>query len=207
MNSRRKHSTFFADPPPALPGRAEGFSLVELLMVMAVIVVVMSLTVPAVVGLQRSYQLTKAATQVKDNLQLARQLAMTRNESIVASFSKAKDDLGNQSYNVLTLSRMLSSGTLSPISKPIRLAGGIGISGDVRWSSIMDPSLSGTCVLQRTALPCQQIRFKASGATVLTSTSSWYLTLFYNPNSATPPANFVTLVIDPVTSRIVWNQP
>jgi uncharacterized protein (TIGR02596 family) len=205
MISRRKHSIFSAGLPATPPERA--FSLLELLVVVALMVIAMSLTMPPVVGVQRSYHLAKAATQIKDNLQLARQLAMARNESIVASFCKAKDEFGKASYNVLVLSRELPDGTLASISKPVRLTGGIGISGDIRWSSIMTDSLSGTSVFQNTKLPCQQIRFKASGATDLASTPSWYLTLFYNPDSTVLPANFVTLAIDPVTGRIVWSQP
>ena len=207
MTSCRKHSIFSAGLPPTPPEQA--FSLLELLVVVTVMVIAMSLTLPAVVGMQRSYHLSKAASQIKDNLQLARQLAMARDEPVVASFCKVPDEFGKASYNVLMLSRELPDGTLAPISKPIRLSGAIGISGDARWSSIMTDALSGTYtnVFPNVNAPCQEFRFKASGATDLPSSSSWYLTLFHNPDSTALPANFVTLAIDPVTGRIVWSQP
>jgi uncharacterized protein (TIGR02596 family) len=185
-----------------------GFSLLELLLVVAVMMIALGLTVPAVVGIQRSYYLTKSASQIKDHLQFARQQAMALNSPVVASFCQVKEDSGAQSnYSVLLLSRLLADGlTRVPISKPIRLSGEIIISADPAWSSIMLlPTAANS--FQSESVPCKEIRFKASGSTDLASSTSWYLTLFHGQSSSAPSDNYVTLVIDPVTGRIVWNQP
>lgn len=188
--------------------RPAGFSLLELLVVMAIIVIVASFSIAGLRGMQRGYQLTKAANQVKDSLQLARQLAMTRNEQIVASFCKVRDDFGSQgSLNALQLSRVDTNGTMEPVARLVRFPYGFSISENSDWSSIVGLLPETNTVVQATSVPCRQIRFRPSGFTALPSSNACYLTIYNSLGTATPSNNFVTLSMDPVTGRVSWNQP
>ncbi|MDB6052627.1 MAG: hypothetical protein JWN25_150 [Verrucomicrobiales bacterium] len=63
---------------PLLPG----FTLIEMLAVLAIVGIIVSMTVPAVVGLSKANTLTVAARQLSDDLNLARQMAIN-NRSVV----------------------------------------------------------------------------------------------------------------------------
>lgn len=64
----------------------QGFTLVEVLVVMAIIVILCTVAVPGMSNLMRSYRLKGAANDLASTLQLARMTALARNAYCVASF-------------------------------------------------------------------------------------------------------------------------
>lgn len=190
---------------PHIPKEA-AFSLVELLVVMAILTLLMTMVVPAISSIQQSYQLNKSSALLRDNLLLARQLAITQNTSIFASLCQVADESGQKRFNTLLLSRLRADGSMQSISKPVRFPPGFSISTDSKWSSVM--TLAETNVpLLASSVPCRQIRFKASGSTDLPVSSDWFLTIYHDPGSSGPSHNFVTLVLDPITGRVFSYQP
>lgn len=189
--------------PPAL----RGFSLVELLAVMAILSLLFVMSAVSITNLQRSQKLVQAATEVKESLQLARQFALTRNQVIVASFCQVQDELGStDKINALRLDAVNADGTFTPISKMIRFPTGFSVWDNAAWSTLN--SLSKTNLsFQGSSVPCYQFGFRPSGRTTLASTNGWFFTIRNHQTPESVPKNFVTLVVDPVTGRITWNQP
>lgn len=69
------------------PGSAKGFSLLELLMAMAIITIAMSVSVPSFQVWVDDYRLRGTATGVVDALQIARSEAVSRNKNVVLQFT------------------------------------------------------------------------------------------------------------------------
>ena len=81
---------------------SRAFSLVELLVVVAVIAIVAGFAVPAVTTMLKGSQLTQGSQTVVDQIALARQTALSRNRSIEVRFYKFADSEipGSRSCNV-----------------------------------------------------------------------------------------------------------
>ncbi|MDQ3621133.1 MAG: Verru_Chthon cassette protein D, partial [Verrucomicrobiota bacterium] len=69
-----------------LLARSRGFTLVELLAVMAILVVLLVLLVPASTSLVRSTRLTTASQLLTDEMAAARQMALTQNRIVEMRF-------------------------------------------------------------------------------------------------------------------------
>jgi prepilin-type N-terminal cleavage/methylation domain-containing protein len=76
MSSRSRKQQVAGNPRPD-----KGFSLVEVLVVLLVIMIVSAIAVPQVVATLRSYQVTAAASQVSDAIKFARFEAIRRNNT------------------------------------------------------------------------------------------------------------------------------
>jgi len=192
---------------PRVRPRKRAFSLLELLTVIAIIAILATLTIPSISGLQRSFNLSKSASLLRDNLQFARQQAISRNVAVTASFCKQKDDFDGTSFNTLLLTVLNPDNSRTLVSKPIRLPDGFGIAEDAAWSPIMNLSQTNISAGSLTNVPCRQFRFRPNGATDLPSSTNWFWTVFNYRASASPAENFITLQIDPRTARIISYQP
>ena len=71
--------------------KSRAFSLVELLVVIAVIAIVAGYAVPAVTTMLKGSQLTQGSQMVVDQIALARQTALSRNRSVEVRFYKYAD--------------------------------------------------------------------------------------------------------------------
>jgi prepilin-type N-terminal cleavage/methylation domain-containing protein len=92
-------------PVAAKSRHARGFSLVELLVVLGIIMVVSGMAVPQVVATLRSYQVTSAAYQVADAIKFSRFEAIRRNTttSFLASPLGTRWAVGTDSNGNTTL--------------------------------------------------------------------------------------------------------
>jgi Tfp pilus assembly protein FimT len=101
MNGRRNRQ------PVARKSRANGFSLVELLVVVLIIMVVSGIAVPQIVATLRSYQVSAAASQIADAIKFSRFEAIRRNSTtsflaspLGASWALGTDSNGNGALDV-----------------------------------------------------------------------------------------------------------
>jgi Tfp pilus assembly protein FimT len=76
MNGRRNLQ------PVARKSRATGFSMIELLVVVAIVMVIAGLAIPQITLTLRTYQVTSAASQIADAIKFARFEAIRRNNQM-----------------------------------------------------------------------------------------------------------------------------
>jgi len=169
--------------------------------------ILMVLMVPPIAGLNRSYQLSRTAALIGDNLQFARQLAGTRNLPVIVSFCKTADASGGKRFNLIQLYLLQPDGSSNPATKPVRFPAGMSIAEDPTWSSLMSLPNSTNAIQGQQGIVCKQITNRPSGRTSLTASSNWFLTVYPHDVSPNPTNNFITIVLDPVTARVGFHQP
>lgn len=210
------------------------FSLVELLVVVAVIGIVATFAVPAVSGMLRGSALTTAASTVVDQMSLARQHALSKNRLVEARLYRFADpetpgeDVTQPAtgyFRAFQFFEMSEAGVMVPIGKVVRLADTIVMHFSPTLSDILaeDPALIVTPDSKTDPeLPrgvkhqyeYRAFRFFPDGTTSLSPTGvsgkpsaggRWFATLLAindinrTEGGTTPPPNFATWMIDPVT--------
>src|SRR4051812_5888291 len=81
-SSVRQNQPYPRQTPRTTAARSEGFTLIEMLTVMAIVTVLIALVVPAVAPLLRSSNMNSAASMLSDEMNLARQMALSQNRDI-----------------------------------------------------------------------------------------------------------------------------
>src|SRR5688572_6612010 len=129
--------------------RARAFSLIELLVVCAIIGVIIGFTIPAVTTMMRGSQLTQGSQVLTDQLSLARQLALTRNRPVEVRFYKFADpetpgeDVKEQStwrYRAFQTFEVLDNGAILPLGK-IQMLPSTVIMNEGKLSSLLDENV------------------------------------------------------------------
>lgn len=184
-----------------------GFSLLELLIVIGIMGLLAAVAIPAISGTQGAMQLTKAASLVQDHLQLARQLAITRNKPVLLNLCFGEDEMGSSSLNTLVLTCYDKDGRPEIIERPIQFPLGLSVSENPTWSSIINTPVVRVILPSGKEVNGRAIRFEPSGSTSLAASGKWHLTVYSHQKTPSPEANFVTLSIDPVTGRVFAYQP
>jgi uncharacterized protein (TIGR02596 family) len=189
--------------PPAR-SRRTAFSLIELLVVCAIIGVIIGFTIPAATTMMRGSQLTQGSQALADQLSLARQMALTRNRPVEVRFYKFADpetpgeDAREQStwrYRAFQAFEVLDNGAILPLGK-IQMLPTTVVMNEGKLSSLLDPNVRGEPhqptekdpeipristkdVSKTESYVYQTLRFKQDGSTDLPSAGNaqWFITL------------------------------
>ncbi len=205
---------------------ARGFTLVELLIVIVVIGALAALTAPAFRSLTESSTLTSAAGLIGDQLNIARQTAITRN--LPVEFRIYQVGTGPDARYRMIASVIPTGGNTVPewVTPPKLLPGSmiIDTANANLFSTVLTPGTSSQAPLARSAesgpaipiaargLPYIVFTFRPDGSTDLNPepTHPWTLSIRSEraPSLADRPSyNFITLLLDPVLGRVRPFQP
>ena len=212
------------------PRASPGFSLIEMLVVLAIIGIVATLSIPTLTGAMRSYQLSATGQTIINQLTLARQKAISSSHAVQVRFyflpsSNASSSATPTTYRAMqcfTEGDPVYSGgaTVLPVSaltKPFFFPAPVIVIANTQQSPLFNLSgQSGLASDPANPLPVygtnykySYFRFRSNGSTDLgTSTNS--LTLMLENDSIVAnglPRNYETLQIEPGIGSIRSFRP
>jgi uncharacterized protein (TIGR02596 family) len=203
-----------------------GFSLIELLVVMALVAILASASLPAISSLLASSNLTSATETAMGVLAYGRQEAIALDATVEVRFYQYQipgfiHDMGSGSFHAYQLvedttmpSGLSNSGTTStavPLGRvqllPQRLI--------FSYSPSLSPLLTAGTISPGSSPPpaglpssysYKSFIFRPDGSTSL-STGNNFVTLVDAASTSTPPPNYATIVIDPVSGAAKELRP
>ena len=201
-----------------------GFSLIELLAVLAVLGIVAALTIPSMSSVLRGSALAAAEDELAAELGLARQQAVAGNRDVEVRFYRYTDSAAagtlQDRFQSFQLVAYDESGKAIPSSRIKKISPRVVLASDEKLSTLLGASLKKTWGTEtKPSLPtigtnyeAYAIRFRPDGSADLTPfpTVPWFLTLHDSAAGdglKTPPANYATLVIDAVNGHVSRFRP
>jgi uncharacterized protein (TIGR02596 family) len=208
-----------------------GFSLIELIAVLAITTAVATLAIPAFSSVLRSSQLSEGAQIMVDQLNYARQAALSKNRAVevrllqYAEMQMPGEKVGDPQtgkFRALQLFEISELGTARALGKVWRLPESIIIDSGGTLSSLIASALPlpNVPTLTTTPVPSAEkqgpyrvtsFRFLPDGSTNLSPAATrWFLTLHDIRDGDGPPVtpkNFFTIQIDANNGHIRTIRP
>jgi uncharacterized protein (TIGR02596 family) len=224
--------------PTRRPQQApRGFTLVELLVVIAMIALLATFAVPSIDSMIGANDINRSQQAVQDSLAFARQTAIARNRRVEVRFYKLDhpESVGSdQTFCAMQAFLIDESNKVTPVGRITRLPRSVLMNeveanstliGKLSDKNFSDPSNDPKISLgsNGTSYTAKAFQFRPDGSTDLSPpTDKWYVTIHatrsgladtfrddrVGGNKATrPPLNFVTLQIDPVSGSVRSYRP
>jgi uncharacterized protein (TIGR02596 family) len=131
----------------------QAFSLIELIVVMSIIGILATLAAPAAMTMIRGSAVTQASQMLTDQMSYARQLALSKNESVEVRFlqygdpeipgEKASDPTTGK-FRAIQIMEVTPAGIAIPAGKLVTLPGSIMFNTDGQYSSILTGGTGAT---------------------------------------------------------------
>ena len=195
-----------------------GFTLLELLLVVSIMMVLFTLLAPATRSVLDSFHVTQALNVVLGTLDEAKERAVSLNRPIEVWICRSTT-ASPSNYRVIQVISHEPSGILKPVGRPLELPQGTCITSGTTWSSLLSltDKIPGSV---RNEPPVgslkmnyvyKQLTFYPSGTTDLDSaaTAPWFLTIMSERSEAQGvlAKNFATIQIDPVNGLTTARRP
>lgn len=200
-----------------------GFSLIEILVVLAALMVLAALTMPAVTSTLQANNLTQGTQTVLDQISLARQVATSKNRVVETRFYRFADAAAgapDERFRAVQNFELQDDGTAVPLDRMRRLPQGVILDGGSTLSPLLgearakqwtagDPQISLPGI--GTAYEARVVRLRPDGSTDLpVSSQPWFATLHHEnkgDNLSSLPPNFAMIQIDPWTGQSLLHRP
>ncbi len=207
---------------PQSQSKEYGFSLIELLTVMAVFSILTAATLPALRGTLDGYNISGAADLAGAEIALARQTAISRNLPVEVRIYEHDDGTGLAWRVIGLVIPAAASGAAADewIAPGKVLPGNILFDDNGDFSTIVSKAEASSVPRKGTEEPTAPgfiknknyvaFRFQPDGSTNLPSDQAWCMTLRSprsQPEGAAPAANYVSIVLDSLTGRSMTFQP
>ncbi len=211
--------------------RMWGFTLLELLAVVTIVILLAAFVVPAVNSILNGLSLTQGGQMYRDQLSFARQTALAQNCQVEVRYYQYSDPsvpgetAGNPNlgkFFAMQLFKILQSGSAVALDKIQRLPSGIIMDSGTTMSSLVGSQsiISGTSLgesipVEGTNYNSVSFRFLPDGSTTLSPVGIWFLSLHYltagdnlgSTGGSNIPKDFITLQIEPVNGKATFYRP
>jgi len=205
-------------PHPQTTSRKTGFTLVELLAVVAIIVALMALTIPAITPASKGVEITQSGGILAGELQAARLEAIARNRPVEVRFYENADRDAYDRVGFLVIRDDAAFTTFrSEFEMPDNLI--IPKYEDAQdLTPLLNPSADGITsgTEERPngeTNPYVAFRFRPNGSTTLSPdpNEEWFLTVIHQNDQGKSPgsglANFTAIQIEPLNGRVRVYRP
>ncbi len=189
---------------------SRAFSLVELLVVMAVIVVLMAVAVPALNSVLAGSGVSRAGQMISDAFVLARQEAVSKNRDVYVRFFKFKDGADTTPrWRAVQVWSKEPTPNGKALGKLMKFPEAIYISPGSTLSPLLsDATETGTNDLGTYgSAEYASFRFRATGQLDGSMKNSNWITVQSATDTASPPQNYYTLQINPITGKVLTYRP
>lgn len=182
-------------------GRSRGFSIVELVVSLSVMLILTAIAIPSLMRSLRAYQLNDAATRLSAMLKFARFEAVRRNTQV--NFLMQASGTG---YLVGTDSN--GNNVLDPKEKQELIAG----FATLLPSGVAPPPTAITTALGASTLtpvysPPATVTFDARGAIRVGGTVSSSIFVFYIGSTNDPDPGYRAVILLPAGTTQIWSAP
>jgi type IV fimbrial biogenesis protein FimT len=183
-------------------GHCRGFSIVELVVSLSVMLILTAIAIPSLMRSLRAYQLNDAATRLSAMLKFARFEAVRRNTQ--ANFLMQSSGTG---YLVGTDSN--GNNTLDPTEKQELIAGFATLlpSGVAPTPTAITTALGGAALNTVYGGSTATVTFDARGAIRVGGTVSSSIFVFYIGNASDPDSGYRAVILLPGGTTQVWSAP
>jgi len=184
-----------------------GFTLVELLLVIGIMVLLLSVVVPSVSQVGDAYNLAKEGQAMNDRITLARQLAMSKNCDVELRFYASKTPEGMTTWSTQLWQFNSASGTYKEISAKSPVSHSIVVVDNDALSPLLSKLKSGANP-DKASEVWNALRFRPNGRTAATlDNSNNFITLQLRRDEGNAKANYYTLQINQLSGQVKTYRP
>jgi len=192
----------------SVPPGSPGFTLIEVMMVLAVLAMMVGLVIPTFNSMLQGQALSRQGEILNDQMNMARQLATTRNRTIELRLVSRTNE-GETRWATQIFESGQGASAARPISRLERFADGIVVNPSADLSPMLGALDGGSADFSAFGQSeYLALRFLPNGRLEKNfATKKDYLTLQGRRDDLRNPINYFTIQVNPVTGRIGIYRP